>query len=305
MPDISLRFDKDMLVLSTSIDFELKAQGFTKPGDREYVGLCEPELIEDVYNLEQVLETPVFVTATEGITRARLAYSRFEHNASDMARIAYETAAPFQPQHLLAAVGPTGLPLDHTSQTSLKQSKQQYQDAVSVLTKHPFDGVYFTGFKNSYDIQCALMGARAVYDGPIFVSLVPGYDAIMADGRTLGAAVEMCDEYGASVIGISTDAPRELVWSWARIVREHTSRPVMAELVVKRLDASQFEPTDENPYPRADDMVDVALDLAREGVQFLRAAGNATPAYTGALLAAVGGTDVRKDAIEQLTKGVQ
>ncbi|MEF2845104.1 MAG: phosphoadenosine phosphosulfate sulfotransferase, partial [Eggerthellaceae bacterium] len=62
MPDISLRFDKDMLVLSTPIDFELKAQGFTKPGDREYVGLCEPELIEDVYNLEQVLETPVFVT---------------------------------------------------------------------------------------------------------------------------------------------------------------------------------------------------------------------------------------------------
>ncbi len=32
MPDIALRFNKDMLVLSTPIDYQLKAQGFLDPG---------------------------------------------------------------------------------------------------------------------------------------------------------------------------------------------------------------------------------------------------------------------------------
>ena len=58
MPDIQLRFNKDMLVLSTPIDYQLKAQGFVEQGDREYVALCEPELIEETYKLEKIMETP-------------------------------------------------------------------------------------------------------------------------------------------------------------------------------------------------------------------------------------------------------
>ena len=55
MPDIQLRFNKDMLVLSTPIDYQLKAQGFVEQGDREYVALCEPELIEETYNIEKIM----------------------------------------------------------------------------------------------------------------------------------------------------------------------------------------------------------------------------------------------------------
>lgn len=39
-------------------------------------------------------------------------------------------------------------------------------------------------------------------------------------------------------------------------------------------------------------MVAAAADLRAAGVQFLRAAGDATPAYTGVLAAAVAGQDV-------------
>ena len=39
-------------------------------------------------------------------------------------------------------------------------------------------------------------------------------------------------------------------------------------------------------------MVELVVRLRAQGVQFLRASGAATPAYTGALLATVGGSDV-------------
>lgn len=292
MPDIQLRFNRDMLVLSTPIDYQLKAQGFDQPSDREYVALLEPELIEECYKLEDVLQTPCFVTATEGITDARLAHARFEGRAAEMAQVAFETAVDFTPQHIIAAVGPSGLPLDPSSAPSLKQSKQQYQTAVSSLAEYPFDAIMFSAFSNPADAQCALMGARAVYDGPLMISLAPADDGSFADGRTLGEVATMCAEYGADVVGVTSSAPPAMLEALARMVVEAVPGPVLVEIEVRSPDKRQFEPTVENPYPTPDDVVNLAVNLHKAGVQFLRATGAATPSYTGALLVAVMGHDV-------------
>ncbi len=291
MPDIQMRFNKDMLVLSTPLDYQLAAQGF-EPSDREYVALCEPELIEEAFKLEKSIDVPCFVTPTENITEARLAYARFEGRSEEMARIAYETGAQYSPQHLIAAIGPTGLPLDPTSAVSLKQSKAQYHDAVLALKEYPFDALYFTGFKSLADAQCALMGARAVYDGPLFISLVPSAEGVFGDGRSLAQGVALCDEYGADVIGVVSDAPAHTIVGLAKEMAAATEKPLLVDIAVRRKDRRQFEPTDENPYPAPDTLVDLALRLRAQGVQFLRASGAATPAYTGALLATIGGSDV-------------
>ena len=279
MPDIQMRFNKDMLVLSTPLDYQLASQGFD-PSDREYVVLCEPELIEEAFKLEKSIDVP------------RLAYARFEGRAEEMARIAYETSAQFSPQHLIAAIGPTGLPLDPTSAVSLKQSKKQYHDAVLALIEYPFDALYFTGFKSLDDAQSALMGARAVYDGPVLISLVPNEEGMFSGGRTLSEGVALCDEYGADVIGVVSDAPARVLVGFAKEMASVTDKPLLVDVSVRRKDRRQFEPTDENPYPTADAMVELVVRLRAQGVQFLRASGAATPAYTGALLATVGGSDV-------------
>ena len=57
-------------------------------------------------------------------------------------------------------------------------------------------------------------------------------------------------------------------------------------------DPKQQGPTTENPYYAPDTMMAAAVDLRAAGVQFLRAAGDATPAYTGVLAAATAGLDV-------------
>ncbi len=292
MPDIALRFNRDMLVLSTSLDYQLTSQGFDKPSDREYVALCEPELIEEAYKLEAVIETPCFVTATEGITKARLAHMRFENQAEEMARIAYETAASFTPQHIFAAIGPTGLPIDPSSASSLKQSRQQYQEAVQCLAQHPFDAVFFSGFARLADAQCALMGARAVYDGPLMITLCPTYEGGFPDGSSLDEAVALCDEYGADVIGIASSATPAVLEQQVRLMAQATAKPLMVEVVVGRVDKRQMEPTVENPYPSPQDMMHLAWNLRTAGVQFMRAVGAATPAYTGVLTATLSGHDV-------------
>lgn len=292
MPDIQMRFNKDMLVLSTPLDYQLSSQGFEGLADREYVVLNEPELIEEAFNLEKTLGVPVFVAPTEGITEAQLAHARLEGHSADMARIAYEAGAQFSPQHYLAAIGPCALPLDPNSGPSLKQSRNQYRDAVRSLADYPFDGIFLSGFSNLYDAQCALMGSRAVYDGPLFICLVPQPDGGFPCGRSLAEAVELCDEYGADVIGVSSDGPARVLYGYAEAMANATDKPKLLDVVVRKRDRRQFEPTDENPYPTADALVDLALGLHARGIGFLRASGDANPAYTGALLATVSGLDV-------------
>lgn len=292
MPDISLRFNKDMLVLSTPIDYQLKAQGFNTSTDREYVCLCESELIEETYKLEQVLETPCFVSATEGITRARLAYSRFENQADDMARIAYETAAKFSPQHVFAVIGPTGLPLDSTMSSSVKQSVQQYKQATEVLMQYPFDAIFFSGFSNVADVRCALQGAKEVFDGPIMITIAPDDEGLLYDEVTLAEGFFACKEEGADVIGFVSYASPTVMKEYAGILAEVTDRPKICEIGIKENTSRLADPTDDNPYPNPDTVFDVAQVLRREGIQFLRCIGAARPSYTGSLLAAVMGTDV-------------
>ena len=293
MSDIQFRFNKDMLVMSTSFDCLFKEQGFCTEEDRLYVALCEPELIEESFRLEHMIGTPCFVTATEGMTRARLAHANFENSASDMARIAYESASRFSPEHIFATIGPSGLPLDSSSAASLKQSRKQYQDATQELSAYPFDAIYFSSFARYDDALCALMGARAVYDGVVMLSFNLDENSQLQCGTPLDKAVTMADEYGADVIGFSSSLDLKACSSVFDTLKRNTSKPLLCEIEINQKNPRQLYPTNENPYPNPDTMVDAAFYLHDQGVQFIRASKNATLSYTGALVAATMGLDVR------------
>lgn len=292
MADIQLRFNLDMLALSTSFDRVLDEQGFTDDADQIYALLCEPELFEEAFRTEAMIETPCFVAPSNLITPAHIAYSNFTDCMDDMARNAYETAAAFKPQHLLAEIASTALPLDPESKTSLKQSKDQYQRAVKALRAYPFDAMYFTHITNAYDAQCALMGARSIYDGPVMLSYCLDENGKLSSPHTLKDAIALGDEYGADALGITTALPLGRVLELVEEMKEATDKPLIVELVVKSVEQRQFEATDDNPYYIASTMYDAALQLQRAGVQFLRAVGNATPSYTGTLNAVLAGSPV-------------
>lgn len=294
MADIQMRFNKDMLVLSTSFDRLFDQQGFLLATEEAYVDLCEPELIEQAYQLEKMIETPILCTPTECITNARLAHEKFEGRGPEIARVAWDLIQDATPQHSLAVIGPSGLPLDESSAVSLKASRKQYQDAARELAAYPFDALYFCGFTSAYDAQCALMGARAVYDGPVFLSYELTDEGTLPSGsHSLADAVRLADEYGADVIGIKTGARLERVGSFVEELRAATDKPLLVELVVRELIERALNPDQDNPYYSPNTMVEAALSLQAQGVQFVRAAGMASPAYTGALVATLAGLDVK------------
>lgn len=293
MPDISLRFHKDMLVLSAPVSAALARQGVNVDCDLEYINLVEPEAVRDALRLESLAGAQCLVTSSEGIAPARLAHQGMEERMAELADATLGTVQTLKPQHSLVEIGPCGLPLDGSSAASLNESRDQYVRVARAFSGKTFDAFFLNGFRYPADIKCALMGLSQVSDAPIFVSVDVDAEGLLADGHTsLEEAVALMVEFGASVVGFSTGAPLDAVCGLAKRACVTSELPALVQLRVASHAPRQGAPTEENPYYCPDIMVEAATRLRGSGVQFLRALGQATPAYTGALVAASDGFDV-------------
>ena len=294
MPDIALRFHKDMLVLSSPASSALDRLGVDVARDLELTTLLEPDTLEDIYKLEAMAGAQCFVANTASFTPARLAHSGFEDRAEDLAKISLSVLRQFKPQHVLVEIGPCGLPLDPSSKASLVENRDQYSRAARLFEGMEFDAFFLNGFKNCDDLMCALIGIRKVSDALVFASVDVDEEGVLVDGRKkLLDAVAIMAEYGACTVGFSTPAGQDAVCAMTRELAQACDLPILVQLEVRERSARQQGPTTENPYYCADAMMPAADALHAAGAQFLRAAGDATPAYTGALMATVLGTDVK------------
>lgn len=293
MPDIAMRFNRDMLVLSAPLRATLARQGMDAQHDLEYYLLVEPEAVRDALRMEKVAGAQCLVAATEDITPARLAHHDLRDRGTEVALAALNAMRPLKPQHLLAQIGPCGLPLDGSSKASLNENRAQYAAAVRAFEGQELDALLLGSFARVDDLKCALMGARQATDVPLFASVEVDGDGALASGRgTLEDALAVMEEFEASVAGFETAAGLAQATAVAKRAAAACGLPLLAQLQVARRDPRQGEATAENPYYCADTMVEAAVALRAAGVQFLRATGDASPAYTGALAAASAGFDV-------------
>lgn len=293
MPDIALRFNKDMLTLSTPVQNALARQGVDVDADLEYQLLMEPEAIVDAIRLEAAAGAQCLVVPTEGITAARLSHKRMEGKARDLAHAACVCANAVKPQHVIAAIGPSGLPIDPSSKASLNENRAQYADAARAFQGETFDAFLLDGFTRKEDLMCALMGLAQVGDAPVLASVVVDSDGVTPRGDTIEDMCALMREYGVSVVGFSTSAAPVVAAKLVRRAASACSLPILVQLDVHEVNPRQFEATDQNPYYRPDEMVTAAAHLHAAGAQFIRAIGAATPSYTGAIATTTGGLDVR------------
>ena len=289
MSDIALRFHKDVLVLSAPPVVALERLGVDTAADLEFTLLFEPDTVEEAYRLEAMGGAQCLVTATAGLTPARLARVRMEEQGPQLARVALEALAPFKPQHVLVELGPCGLPLDPSAKASLMEHCDQYARAARLFAKAPqaFDGFLLSGFSDVTSLKCALMGLAKVSDAPTFASVDVDGAGMLPSGETLEDAVRVAEELGAAVVGFQTAADAdEAAKLCARACAAGTLElPVMAQMAVEPGGA----------YGNADALADAAAVLCAAGAQFLRASGQATAACTGALVAATLGMDVARN----------
>ena len=121
---------------------------------------------------------------------------------------------------------------------------------------------------------------------------------MLADGRHgFDEALDVMAEFEASVAGFCTQAPVERACELARQAAK-LPLPVLAQLDVVEHNPRQRQATPENPYHRPDVMMEASQQLRAAGAQFLRATGQATPAYAGALVAATEGLDAHRPDVE-------
>ena len=201
MPDIALRFDKDMLVVSAPVSAALARQGVDVDRDLELMTVLEPDSIQEAMRLESMAGAQCLVTTTAGITPARMAQVGMKDRAHDVARASLEVLRPLKPQHVLVEIGPCGLPLDASSKASLNENRDQYARAARLFKGEQFDAFYLNGFTTASDLLCALMGVRQVSDMPAFASV-----DVLADG-TLAGHVGFAESVGmiAEALGWKVD----------------------------------------------------------------------------------------------------
>lgn len=291
MADIEMRFHKDMLVCTDSVCPTLRRQGADVDADFEMMLLIEQDSIQDVYRVEKSTNAQCMVTESRNLLPAKLAHRNLANRLPELAQSALSIVTECKPQHALVELGTTGLPLDSSSKTSLKENRDQYCRAARAFeAAGEFDGYLLSGFDTVSILKCALMGLRMVSDKPILATVKVDKDgALVKSGEPLEDAIAVMAEYGASVAGFETAAaPKEAVALAKRAVAA-CRLPIMVTLEVVKRDNRQSFPTPENPYFNPNQVFDVALALRAAGVQFLRASGDTSPAYTGGLAACLMG----------------
>ena len=135
------------------------------------------------------------------------------------------------------------------------------------------------------------MGIRQASDRPIFASVRVQDNGMLTKRGSLEEAAAIMEEYGATVAGICSVHDIDTTVSLTKRLCEACSLPTLVEFDVIERNEKQGRATKENPYYCADCMVEAATKARRAGAQFLRAVGKASPAYTGALVAASMGFD--------------
>ncbi|MBO4365509.1 MAG: methionine synthase [Eggerthellaceae bacterium] len=291
MPDIQLRFHHDMLVLSGPVHASLEKQGIEVAGQLELLDLTEPESVEEALRLEHLAGAQCLLAPAADITQARLAHQRLDEHADQIAQTALGMAKRFRPQHVIAEINATGLPIDPTSRPSLTANRDQYSDAVRAFGEDGVDAFFLNGMEGVDDVRCGCMGVRKASSLPLFCSVdVDAEGGLVGRGLAVERAIEVMEEYEANVVGIRTDAAPDAVAGIVRRIASVTDLPVLVQLVVEPEKSRLPRYSHESPYWHPDTMLQAAIQLRAAGAQFLRAVGNATPTYTGALVAATMGT---------------
>lgn len=296
MADIQLRFHREMLTLSAPIENVLERQGVDINRDMEFMNLVEPDTIQDVMRMELMAGAQCLVANTANMLPARLAGKRMEDRGEELAVAALAVARSLRPQHIIVELAPSLLPFDPSMKSSLLEHKEQYARAARWFEPDAFDAYYLNGFSRIDELRCALMGVRQVSDRPIFATMNVDGEGKNARGESCIDAALIMAEYGASVVGLRSSAPVRALCAAVEHIVAACDLPVMAEMIVtpSRKRMPSYIPGE--MYGCPDDLVEAAALLRASGVQFLRAGGKATSAYTGALAITTSGLDaVRPD----------
>lgn len=299
MPDIQMRFNKDMLVFSSPIKsafLESDKATCRDNFDPEMLCITEPDTIQEALKWQIVAGAQCLVAPLEDLCESNLIHKDMTKDATHLCDISVKLANQEKPQHTIAQINCCNLPFDNSSENSKKQLSAQYYNAAMLYANKNIDAIMLNNLRSISEIELAILAVKKAVTLPVIVSVEFNNDSTFSNKGISATEVAsaMCNS-GAQVIGFSSGAPLEVIEKIALDFSScaHTRNiAVLGQVIVNQNNPKQGSNTTENPYYCSDTMVQVATTLRRCGVQFLRACGQASPAYTGTLVAASAGFDV-------------
>lgn len=279
--DIALRFNKEMLVLSGPIEAGLKRLDFDIQHDLAISNVLEPETIKTALEAYVLGGAHCLVANTKTILQAILAHENLDDRSQDLAKAGLDIAKSCKAEHIIVELSDCGLPIDDASKFSLNEYKNQYVSAGRTFDNiGGFDAYLLSGFNNTTQIKCALMGLRQVSDKPLMVSVEVDSQGKLNDITDIYDYANVLVEYGATVAGVVIKGGLEVAEKCVKRLRAGCDLPVLVEFFVEE-DKDSF-------YYNPDVMKEACVVANKAGAQFLRATGNARPAHIAVLAGTCG-----------------
>ena len=274
--DIALRLNREMLVLSGSIEAGLARLDMDVEHVLSIANILEPETIKTAIAPYVMGGVQCLVANTKGCLQAKLAQNNLDARSEEVARAAIDIAKSCKSEHVIVELGNCGLPLDCESKNSLNEFKNQYVSAGRLFDSlDNFDAYMLTGLENSTQIKCALMGLRQASDKPVFVSVEVDAQGKLNSKEDIYDYAQILVEFGATVAGIEVHDDLATAEKLIKRLRAGCDLPILVEFFV--------DGAKDKPYYSADEMKDAALMANKAGAQFLRATGDGRPAHAAVL----------------------
>ena len=293
MPDISMRFGLDMIVVEGGMATMLERHGVVDAPCPELLNLIEPDLISEIHRFYQLAGAQCAVSNTFGTGADNLASHGIEADQESLCHEGVRLAKANKPQHVLADMGPCTIRACKQGSASYDEAHDIYARQAGLLAKGDPDAILIETVGDIDDALCALHAAKASCNLPVIVNCTFDASGEMLKSRTpVAEAAEALELAGADAIGANCLLDPEEMIIVAGALAASTGLPVLAMPDVSH---PIVQPDGRTVYKGSPDLMAVAAYRLREaGVQLIGTCCGSTPAYTGAIFAAVGGTDVKR-----------
>jgi 5-methyltetrahydrofolate--homocysteine methyltransferase len=291
MPDLALRFNKDIIVVDGAMGTMLQREDIPSDECGMLLNVLDPEMIVGIHRNYKLAGAQALTTNSFGGTRAKLKSYGLADRAEELNRAAVRLAKAAHPEHVFADVGPCGLVLEPLGSASFDEVFEQYAEQIRALAAEEPDAILIETMADIADARCALLAAKSVCDLPVIVCCTFDTTGHMElSGTNPAAAAVILEAAGAAAVGMNCGlGPDQLLPLFERMAQA-TALPL---IIQPNAGLPQIDHAGATYYTgTANDFADAALAFRWAGAQFIGSCCGSTPAFTGAIYATVSGSNV-------------
>jgi len=291
MPDIRLRFNRDVIVIEGAMGTMLQRAGIPTSECSEMLNVLDPEVVADIHERYIQAGAQCVVTNTFGGSRFKLGEYGVGDRVEELNRAGVRVAKTAQPQHILGDVGPCGLVLEPLGRATFDEVYAQYFEQVAALALEGPDAILIETMVDIADARCALLAAKDACDLPVIVSCTFNENGRMdLSGTSPATAAVILAAAGADVVGMNCSlGPNQML----PLLEQMAAATTLPLLIQPNAGIPFLDAQGETLFPgTAEEFASASVAFRAAGAQFIGSCCGSTPVFTAAIYASVGDTPV-------------